>query len=117
MAETQVLDAPKGASFEVTRDAGVGFFYAVPCLAVDNCDAVPNSSTSPHLNAKLANGKPLPAWLKFDASTATFYGQAPAQTTTVVAQVLRVGSGAQAGANATTLVTLKFLGGSTLATR
>jgi hypothetical protein len=98
---------------EATRDAGVSFFYAVPCRVVDTCDSAPAQK----LTARLADGGPLPEWLKFDANTATFFGQAPAQTRTVVVKVLPAGRGAEFNPDNATVVTLKFLGSGAVAKR
>jgi fibronectin-binding autotransporter adhesin len=100
-------------ALEATRDAGVSFFYAVPCRALGTCDAAPDQK----MTARLADGNPLPDWLKFDANTATFFGQAPAQTRTLVVRVSPAARDAKLNNDAATVVTLKFLGSGALAKR
>jgi hypothetical protein len=116
---TLAAEAPTRTVLEATRDAGVSFFYALPCRVVGTCDSAPAQT----LSARLADGSPLPHWLKFDANTATFFGDAPAQTRTVVVKVFAGGSDTKGNLandndndNATT-VTLKFLGAGTMAKR
>jgi hypothetical protein len=87
---------------EATRDAGVGFFYAMPCRVVDHCEPV----QARKLTARTLDGGPLPDWLKFDASTATFFGIAPNKTRQMKVKV----SAAGAEQGSSVIVALNFAG-------
>jgi Putative Ig domain len=92
---------------ETTRDAGVSFFYAVPCRAVDNCEP----ASTRKLVARTAEGGPLPDWLKFDANTGTFFGTAPLKTRTLKLKVASLGPGASFDKASAVSVSLNFAGG------
>jgi hypothetical protein len=92
---------------EATRDAGASFFYALPCRAVDNCEPAQAHQLNRKLIARTLDGGALPDWLKFDTSTATFFGTAPNKTRQLKVRVSAAGA-AQAG---TVIVSLNFAGG------
>jgi hypothetical protein len=100
-------DSRPALVLETTRDAGVSFFYAVPCRAVDNCEP----AASRKLVARTAEGGPLPDWLKFDANTATFFGTAPLKTRTLKLKVASLPPGASFDTTNAVTVSLNFAGG------
>lgn len=54
-------------------NAGQRFSIALPA----NAFSMPDSGAPLVLSARLANGRPLPAWLSFDPTTGTLSGQVP----------------------------------------
>jgi large repetitive protein len=87
------LDVPAGAvfSFTVPKDT---FLHSDPKASVV-------------LEARLANGKPLPDWLSFDAGTGRFTGKAPSGLKQIEVNVLARDS---AGGEAATKIVLRFNG-------
>lgn len=95
-AFTQVM------AFEpVPVPAGQAFKFVVPADAFVHR----NPQARVKLEASTAAGKPLPLWLRFDASTGTFTGRAPSQLKSLEV-VLTATDGR--GARATTRLTLVF---------
>jgi Putative Ig domain len=87
----------------VLTDARANFNYTVPCRTVSACDA----NERPIFAARSEDGSPLPQWLNFDPNTATFSGQAPAQTPALKVQVSTAGA---VGSAAWTDIQLNFVG-------
>lgn len=95
-----------GVNLVVVTDARASFNFTVPCRIVTRCDANDRSI----FTARSEDGGPLPQWLDFDPYTATFSGQAPAQTPMLRVQVSTAGA---VGRAAWTDIQLNFVGAAT----
>jgi Ca2+-binding RTX toxin-like protein len=105
-----VNDAPiaVGSLPEWTLTGGDAATYAVPSSAFADCDAGDSLS----LTAILANGRPLPSWMKFDAASRTFSGApTPADAGNLMVRVIATDT---AGATAAQPLALQIKPGLTL---
>jgi hypothetical protein len=96
------LGGSGAVNLAVVTDARANFNFTVPCRTVTSCDA----NDRPIFTARSEDGSPLPQWLNFDPYTATFSGQAPAQTPTLKVQVSTAGA---VGGAAWTDIQLNFV--------
>jgi Putative Ig domain len=100
------LGGSGAVNLAVVTDALANFNFTVPCRTVTSCDV----NDRPIFTARSEDGGPLPQWLNFDPYTATFSGQAPAQTPTLRVQVSTAGA---VGSAAWTDIQLNFVAAAT----
>jgi hypothetical protein len=107
---TNVNDAPVavGSLPGWTLTAGDAATYAVPASAFSDCDAGESLS----LSATLADGRPLPTWMRFDAASGMFSGAPTAGDAGPL--TLRVIATDTAGASASHALALQIKPGLTL---
>jgi Putative Ig domain len=105
-ATAPAVDLTSPISLTATREAGVSFFYAMPCGSVQGCEP----QSKPKLMARAEDGGALPAWLKFDADSATFFGTAPTKTQQVRVRITTL----DAAGGKPVLLALNFAGGEAL---
>ncbi len=84
--------------------------YVVPCAAMNLCEP----RDKPQLQARVADGGALPDWLKFDSSTGTFFGTAPVGTSTLVVQIVPLGTNGVPAQGQAVTVMLRFVPGKAL---
>jgi Ca2+-binding RTX toxin-like protein len=87
---------------DLAASQGAPFSFTLPAGSV--ADA--NAGDWLYLSAMLADGTPLPAWLAFDARTATFSGTPGAQDTGALALRITVTDAGGASAHADTVLTI-----------
>jgi Putative Ig domain len=106
-AEPRNVAIAAPASLTGTRETGSRFMYVVPCAAMNLCEP----RDKPQLQARVADGSPLPDWLKFDTNTGTFFGTAPAGTSSLVVQIVPLGTAGVPAQGQAVTVMLRFVPG------